>query len=67
MSNFAPNDKILVLDQVSRRFGDLEVLRDVNLTLRRGESLALLGPSGSGNPHFSTLRDYWKKLPAARS
>lgn len=48
MNNLAPNDKMLVLDQVSRRFGELEVLRDVNLTLRRGESLALLGPSGSG-------------------
>ena len=33
---------------VSRRFGDREVLRDIDLTLHRNEFVALLGRSGSG-------------------
>jgi phospholipid/cholesterol/gamma-HCH transport system ATP-binding protein len=31
-----------------KRFGDLEVLRGVDLLVREGETLALLGPSGTG-------------------
>lgn len=38
----------LVLDNIARRYGDLIILKEVNLQLRRGEMIALLGPSGSG-------------------
>jgi sulfate transport system ATP-binding protein len=33
---------------VSKRFGDFQALKDVNLSVPDGELLALLGPSGSG-------------------
>lgn len=36
------------LDHVSRDFGTLNALRDVNLTIKRREFIALLGPSGCG-------------------
>ena len=36
------------LDRVSRDFGALNALRDVSLSIRRGEFIALLGPSGCG-------------------
>src|SRR3712207_7926286 len=36
------------LDRVSRDFGALNALRDVSLTIRRREFIALLGPSGCG-------------------
>jgi putative spermidine/putrescine transport system ATP-binding protein len=36
------------LDGVSRDFGALNALRDVNLTIKRREFIALLGPSGCG-------------------
>ena len=39
---------LVVLDHVSKRFGDLQVLHDINLTLRQGEVLVIIGPSGGG-------------------
>jgi len=33
---------------VAKRFGDLEVIPDLNLTIEDGEFVALLGPSGCG-------------------
>lgn len=36
------------LDRVHKRFGALEALRDVSLTLETGHAVALVGPNGSG-------------------
>jgi polar amino acid transport system ATP-binding protein len=44
----APSDPILRLDGVHKRFGDLEVLRGIDLEVARGEVVCVLGPSGSG-------------------
>src|SRR5215470_3322029 len=40
--------KLVVLEHVNKSFGDLHVLRDVNLSLDRGEVLVVVGPSGGG-------------------
>ncbi len=39
---------LVVLDHVNKWFGDLHVLQDINLTIRRGEVVVVIGPSGSG-------------------
>jgi len=39
---------VLRLRGVSKRFGDLEVLRNVSLEVRRGEKIGLIGPNGAG-------------------
>jgi lipoprotein-releasing system ATP-binding protein len=41
-------EPILRLEQVERRYGDLVILQSSDLSLKRGETVALLGPSGSG-------------------
>jgi lipoprotein-releasing system ATP-binding protein len=44
----APEAVVLRLVGVSRHFKDLEILQPSDFELRRGETAALLGPSGSG-------------------
>jgi len=39
---------MLSLENVCKRFGDLEVLRGVNFDVKRGEVVCVIGPSGSG-------------------
>ena len=39
---------VVRLENVNKHYGDLHVLKDVNLTVRRGEVLVVIGPSGSG-------------------
>src|SRR3954454_12101337 len=33
---------------LTKRFGEIEVLKDVDLAVRPGEKVAIIGPSGSG-------------------
>ena len=44
----ANNNEILVIENVSKRFGGLQVLTDVNLNLAQGEIVGLIGPNGAG-------------------
>jgi len=41
-------EPLVVLDKVNKHFGDLHVLRDIDLTIDRGEVVVVIGPSGSG-------------------
>ena len=41
-------DKVIELINLEKRFGDHEVLRDINLTLNKGEVVSVIGSSGSG-------------------
>ncbi|MEW2135196.1 amino acid ABC transporter ATP-binding protein [Streptomyces sp. NPDC005409] len=41
-------DPLIELRDVNKHFGQLHVLRDVNLTVGRGEVVVVIGPSGSG-------------------
>lgn len=39
---------IIEIEHLNKYFGDLHVLKDVNLTVEEGEKVVLVGPSGSG-------------------
>ncbi|WP_342757406.1 amino acid ABC transporter ATP-binding protein [Kineothrix sedimenti] len=43
---------MLEINNLSKCFEDLEVLRDVNLTVKKGEVVVIIGPSGSGKSTF---------------
>src|SRR5205809_5042192 len=38
----------VVIDRVTKRFGDVEAAKDVSLTVPSGEIVVLLGPTGAG-------------------
>ena len=42
------SDPLVVLEGVNKHFGDLHVLKDIDLTVERGEVVVVIGPSGSG-------------------
>ncbi len=44
----APEVPMVAMRGVNKHFGDLHVLRDINLEVGRGEVIVVLGPSGSG-------------------
>ncbi|MET7847096.1 amino acid ABC transporter ATP-binding protein [Streptomyces avermitilis] len=41
-------DPLIELHDVNKYFGELHVLRDINLTVGKGEVVVVIGPSGSG-------------------
>ncbi|EGD40965.1 glutamate transport ATP-binding protein [Nocardioidaceae bacterium Broad-1] len=41
-------DALVVLDHVDKHYGALHVLQDINLEIKRGEVVVVIGPSGSG-------------------
>ncbi|WP_104131398.1 amino acid ABC transporter ATP-binding protein [Cryobacterium sp. M91] len=45
-------DPLVRVVNVRKSFGDLEVLRGINLEINRGEVVCVLGPSGSGKSTF---------------
>ncbi len=42
------NEKVIELVHLEKSFGDNKVLRDINLTVHRGEVISVIGSSGSG-------------------
>lgn len=42
------NEAILVVEHLSKKFGDREVLKDINLAINKGEVISIIGSSGSG-------------------
>lgn len=39
---------VLDINKLAKRFGDVEVLKEISLSMQKGEFLVLLGPSGCG-------------------
>ena len=43
-----PEDPVVTMQAVNKWFGELQVLKDINLTVGSGERVVICGPSGSG-------------------
>jgi glutamate transport system ATP-binding protein len=42
------SEPLVVMDKVNKHFGPLHVLKDIDLTVAKGEVVVVIGPSGSG-------------------
>jgi polar amino acid transport system ATP-binding protein len=45
-------ETLIEVNHLVKSFGDLEVLRDINVKVREGEVVCIIGPSGSGKSTF---------------
>ena len=42
------SDQVVLIEKLEKRFGDLQVLKGIDLAVNQGDVLAIIGPSGSG-------------------
>jgi branched-chain amino acid transport system ATP-binding protein len=56
-----PNSAVLSLDRISKSFGGLQVLADIDLTLEEEEIVGLIGPNGAGKSTlFNVITSLYK-------
>jgi glutamate transport system ATP-binding protein len=46
--NVRRGDPLVVISDVQKHYGDFQALKDIDLTVHRGEVVVVIGPSGSG-------------------
>jgi polar amino acid transport system ATP-binding protein len=60
------SDVMVRAEGVHKRFGTLEVLKGIDLEVRRGEVMCMLGPSGSGKSTFLRCINHLEKINSGR-
>ena len=48
LQSVASDETVIFMDKVNKWFGDFHVLKDIDLTVFKGERIVICGPSGSG-------------------
>ena len=57
---------MLELQNIKKSFGGTEVLKNVGLSVAKGDVVAILGPSVPGRQRYSELPTFLKPLTAAK-
>ena len=57
---------ILQTEHLSKSFGNLEVLKDVNLNVKRGEVICIIGPSGAGKSTYLRSLNQLEKINSGK-
>jgi ABC-type branched-subunit amino acid transport system ATPase component len=48
LADEAARTALVEVASLTKRFGDIDVVKDVSLAVQAGEKVAIIGPSGSG-------------------
>jgi simple sugar transport system ATP-binding protein len=62
----AADDDVLRVEHIAKRFGPVTALRDVNLHLRKGEVLGLLGDNGAGKSTLIKILSGFQKQDSGK-
>jgi polar amino acid transport system ATP-binding protein len=57
---------ILETEHVSKSFGSLEVLKDINLKVKKGEVIVIIGPSGAGKSTYLRSLNQLEKITSGK-
>lgn len=57
---------ILETEHVSKSFGRLEVLKDINLKVKKGEVICIIGPSGAGKSTYLRSLNQLEKITSGK-
>lgn len=57
---------LLEIHDIHKSFGDLSVLNGVDLTVNKGDVVAILGPSGSGKTTLLRCINYLEKADSGK-
>lgn len=57
---------ILETEHVSKHFGKLEVLKDINLKVKKGEVICIIGPSGAGKSTYLRSINQLEKITSGK-
>lgn len=60
------NDLMVKAEQVCKNFGHVAVLKGIDLEVRNGEVMCVIGPSGSGKSTFLRCINHLEKINAGR-
>ncbi|XVQ12914.1 amino acid ABC transporter ATP-binding protein [Spirillospora sp. CA-255316] len=61
-----PDDLMVRAENIHKSFGRLEVLKGIDLEVRPGEVMCVIGPSGSGKSTFLRCINHLEKIDAGR-
>jgi ABC-type polar amino acid transport system ATPase subunit len=57
---------VIKVSKLYKNFGSLEVLKDINTEIEKGEVVVVVGPSGSGRAPSCAASITWRSPPAGR-
>lgn len=57
---------VLKAEHIRKSFGNVEVLKDINLSVEKGSVVSILGPSGTGKTTFLRCLNYLEKPDAGK-
>lgn len=60
------SEYIIETQHIEKKFGELEVLKDINLSVKKGEVICIIGPSGAGKSTYLRSLNQLEKITSGK-